>query len=46
MIVVEYREFSVRLRTSAIPASEGYAWLLEAKWHNLRVLRALLCHGL
>ena len=25
---------------------DSHIRLLEAMWHNLRVLRALLCHGL
>ena len=53
---VRDRDFSVRPRTSLIPARTEmamlrrigyvrYVRLLEAKWHNIRMLRSLLCCG-
>jgi hypothetical protein len=40
-LCVGYREFSARLY---MPASDCFAYFLEAEWHNLRVLRALLLY--
>jgi len=46
MPVRTHRNSRATLNTPVFTLSDGYVQSLEAKWHNLRVLCALLSYGL